>query len=101
VHFRIEIPDEIASVIAADGESMSRAALEALALEGYRSQQLSESQIRVLLGFETRMQVHAFLKAHHCYLDYTMDDLERDRQSAERMRARRRNAPPEQERLAG
>jgi Uncharacterised protein family (UPF0175) len=97
----LEIPDDMARALTPEGESLSRAALEALALEGYRTQRLSESQICSLLGFETRMQVHAFLKARNCYLDYTLEDLEHDRQSAERMRARRRATLPEQERLAG
>lgn len=97
----LEIPDEIASALAPEGESLPRAALEALALEGYRTQRLSESQIRTLLDFETRMQVHAFLKAHHCYLDYTLEDLEHDRQVSERLRPRRHATPPDQERLAG
>lgn len=101
MQFSVEIPDDLASVLAPESQALSRAALEALALEGYRAQHLSESQVRSLLGFETRMQVHAFLKEHHCYLDYTLDDLEHDRQSAERLRARRRETPSEQERLAG
>ena len=45
-------------------------ALEALALEGYRTERLSESELRQMLGFETRMQVHAFLKEHGVYLNY-------------------------------
>ncbi len=97
----LEIPDEIASALTPEDGSLSRAALEALALEGYRAQRLSESQIRSLLGFETRMQVHAFLKAHNCYLNYTLEDLDRDRQVSERLRPRKRAIPAKQERLAG
>jgi hypothetical protein len=40
-------------VIAPD-KAPARAALEALALEGYRSERLSEYDVRQLLGFETR-----------------------------------------------
>ena len=44
---------------------MSRAqALEALALEGYRSGKLSQAQVRRMLGYETRAQVDGFLKRH-------------------------------------
>jgi hypothetical protein len=57
---------------------LSRAAIEALALEGYRSERLSEGQIRRMLGFGTRMQVHAFLKAHNVYLNYSIHELEND-----------------------
>jgi hypothetical protein len=31
-----------------------------------------------LLGFETRIEVHAFLKEHGVYLNYTVEDLQRD-----------------------
>jgi Uncharacterised protein family (UPF0175) len=34
--------------------------------------------VRGLLGFETRMEVHAFLKEHGVFMHYTMEDLERD-----------------------
>jgi hypothetical protein len=94
MQFSLEIPDDMASALTPEGESLSRAALEALALEGYRTQRLSESQICSLLGFETRMQVHAFLKAHNSYLNYTLDDLDRDRQVSERLRTQRRAIPP-------
>jgi Uncharacterised protein family (UPF0175) len=50
------------------------AALEALALEEYRAQKLSTSQLRRLLGYQTRVQVHAFLKQHGVHLRYTEDD---------------------------
>ena len=52
--------------------------LEALALEGYRSERFSEGQVRRMLGFRTRIQVHAFLKAHNVYLNYSIRELEND-----------------------
>jgi predicted HTH domain antitoxin len=85
----LNIPDEMARNLAANGEGLSRAALEALALEGYRTERLSESEVRRLLGFETRMQVHGFLKEHGCYLHYSVDDLERDHEISLRLRAKR------------
>jgi Uncharacterised protein family (UPF0175) len=59
---QIQIPDDVARVIQNQQPDLSRAALEALALEGYRSERLSEGQVRRMLGFRTRMQVHSFLK---------------------------------------
>ena len=59
----IELPEELAAQLIAAGPDPARAALEAVALEGYRSDRLSEADIRELLGFETRMDVHAFLRA--------------------------------------
>ena len=85
----LDIPDEMARQIVAGSESLSRAALEALALEGYRTQRLSESEIRRLLGFRTRMDVHAFLAAHDCNLHYSIADLERDAETLEYLRLKR------------
>jgi hypothetical protein len=76
----VELPEDIAAHLAAKGENLSRAALEALALEEYRTQRLSTAQLRRLLGYQTRMQVHGFLKEHGVYLHYTAADLEHDRQ---------------------
>jgi hypothetical protein len=75
---RLQIPDDVALVIQGQQPDLSRAALEALALEGYRSERLSEGQVRRLLGFRTRMQVHAFLNAHNVYLHYPIGELESD-----------------------
>jgi hypothetical protein len=77
---QLHIPDDLAHTLGSQ-QDLSRAALEALALEGYRSQRMSEAQLRRLLGFNTRMQVHAFLKAHNVYLNYSLHDLEHDLES--------------------
>ena len=84
MHITVDIPDDIAGLIAPD-QTPPRAVLEALALEGYRSGRLGESAVRRLLGFETRMQVHEFLKEHCVLLNYTVHDLEHDMLEAERI----------------
>ena len=75
---QLQIPDDVARVIQNQQPDLSRAALEALALEGYRTERLSEGQVRRMLGFRTRIQVHAFLKAHNVYLNYSIHELEID-----------------------
>ena len=75
---QLQIPDDVARVLQHQQPDLSRAALEALALEGYRSERLSEGQLRRMLGFRTRMQVHTFLKAHNVYLNYSIRELEND-----------------------
>src|SRR5260370_38892705 len=60
----VELPEDIARHLAADARSLSRVAIEALAIEGVRSGKLSTGQARRLLGFNTRMQVDGFLKEH-------------------------------------
>ena len=101
MQIKFEIPDELAARMISGGTDISRAALEALAVEGYRTELLSESQIRRLLGFETRMEVHAFLKEHGVYLHYSLTDLDRDREAALRMRTRRQSSFTARERIAG
>lgn len=49
------------------------------ALEAYRQRKITTAQLRRLLGFETRYELDGYLKAHEIWLDYTADDLERDR----------------------
>jgi len=78
----LNIPDELARRVAPEGQDPARVALEALALEGYRTELLSESAVRQMLGFETRMEVHAFLKQHNVYLHYDLADLEQDQAAA-------------------
>jgi hypothetical protein len=67
---RLELPEEIVQELRSKWEDVPRAALESVALEAYRSHALTAAQLRRLLGFETRMQVDAFLKAHEVY-DFT------------------------------
>jgi hypothetical protein len=93
VEVTLTIPDDLAAQMTADGKEPSQAALEALALEGYRSDRLSEAEIRRMLGFETRMEVHAFLKEHGVYLHYSPADLEEDRETARILFADRAPVP--------
>jgi hypothetical protein len=76
----LELPEDIAQGLESGWKDLLRAALESLALEPYRFQALTAAQLRRLLGFETRMQVDAFLKEHEIY-DYTAADFEQDRET--------------------
>jgi predicted HTH domain antitoxin len=84
----VDIPDELARRLAPEGSDPARAALEALAIEGYRSGNLTASQTRRLLGFETRYELDGFLKAHliseHAY---SLEDLEADRRTIQQLEA--------------
>ena len=74
----IEVPEDIANQFAGDLTGLSRATMEALAIEGVRSGKLSSGQARRMLGFQTRMQVDAFLKARGVYFPITTQDVEND-----------------------
>lgn len=79
----LELAAELSAFLSGSGPDLSRAALEAIALEAYRERKLSIAQLRRLLGYHTRMQVHAFLKDHGVYLHYDLADLEHDRQAGD------------------
>ncbi len=81
----LELPEDIAEGLESKWKDLPRVALESLALEAYRSHALTASQLRRLLGFETRMQVDAFLKEHEIY-DYSLADFEQDRETLRNLR---------------
>jgi len=81
----VHIPDDLADRLRAQGGDLSRRILEMLALEEYKSGRLTKSELRQMLGFETSFQLDVFLKAHDVWIDYTTEDLERERASLERL----------------
>ena len=83
----LELPEDIARGLGSKWKDLSRAALESLALEAYRSRNLTAAQLRRLLGLATRMQVDAFLKEHEVY-DFTVADFEQDRETLRQLRTR-------------
>jgi hypothetical protein len=85
VELTLHIPDEMAKRLAASGSDLSRRALEAFALEEYKAGRLTDPQVRQLLGFETRDELDGFLKAHEVWLNFTREDLERERAALRRL----------------
>lgn len=78
----LEIPEEVAQHLASDAKGLTRAALEAIALEGVRSGKLTVAQARRLLGIQSRYEMDGFLKAHGVFLDLTLEDVRRDSETA-------------------
>ncbi|MGH9946689.1 MAG: UPF0175 family protein [Pyrinomonadaceae bacterium] len=74
----ISLPDDVAQIFSASGESIEREVSEATALEGYREGKLTQAQVRRMLGFATDMQTDAFLKEHKVYIEYDMKDIRRE-----------------------
>src|SRR5207248_10848943 len=64
----IHLPDDVAAAM--PWEDVPRHILEQIALEGYQERWLSEEQVRRLLGYDTRFEVHGFLKDHGVCLNY-------------------------------
>lgn len=83
----LNLSEEIARHLTAQGQDISRAALELMLLEAYREHKLTTGQLRQALGFHTRMQAHAFLKDHGVPLHYDQADLEHDRTAGDSLSA--------------
>jgi len=81
----VQIPDDLARSMSGSGEDLARRALDALALEEFKSGRLTKPELRRLLGFGTRYRLDGFLKAHGVYEDYTMEDFERDRDALKQL----------------
>ena len=78
----LDLPEELAEYLGKDPQALSRAALEALALEGVRSGRLSIAQGRRVLGLRTRQQMDAFLKSHGVELPLTIEQVHHDSETA-------------------
>lgn len=74
----IEIPDDVGRALTARGADVTRAVLEAVAIEAYRSGANTPLQVQEMLGHRSRWETESFLhRAEACH-DYRMDDLDRD-----------------------
>jgi predicted HTH domain antitoxin len=81
----VRIPDDIASRLSAAGGDLSRRALEALALEEYKTGHISKAELRRILGFETRQKLDGFLNSHGIPPTYSIEDLEKEREDLSRI----------------
>jgi predicted HTH domain antitoxin len=85
----LHIPDDIAKRLSAAGGDVSRRALEAVALEGYREQTLTLYQVSEMLGL-SRVETEDFLGRHNVPLA-VIDEADLDREAALFEAASRRN----------
>jgi predicted HTH domain antitoxin len=83
----IELPEEIERQLEAAWENLPRRALEALAVEGYRSGVLTRGQVGRLLDLNF-WETESFLKERAAFLQYTLDDLEEDRRTQKRLHSK-------------
>lgn len=88
----IHIPDDVGRRLSAAGGDLSRRALEALALEGYRDQTLTLYQLSEMLGL-SRVETEDFLGQHRVPLS-VIEELDLDREAAVFEAASRRHPLP-------
>ena len=75
----IDIPQEAADLLQkVFGSNLNRSAIEALALEGYRSGKLSRFEVQKIVGFDNRWDTEEWLAAHGATLNYSIADLHAD-----------------------
>ena len=85
MNLTVEIPDDVAERLSAEGGDLSVRALEALVAEEYRQGRLNKLDIRRMLGLKTSDQIDTFLRAHEVWLDYTLEDPEQERADLSRL----------------
>ena len=76
----LRIPDDVAKRLSAAGGDLSRRAMEALALEGYRDQALTLYQISEMLGL-SRVETEDFLGRRQVPLS-EINEADLDREAA-------------------
>jgi hypothetical protein len=76
----LRIPDLIADRLAVTGGDIERTALEE-----FRAGRLTKKELSQVLGFDTLSEFDGFLKAHGVPENYSLADLERERQVFDRL----------------
>ncbi len=85
-HITLQLPDDIAHGLVAKWKDLPRAALEAIAIEGYRTEALTSYEVRRLLGFGTRYELDGFLKRHNVLEKaYSLEDFEKDKDTLQHL----------------
>jgi predicted HTH domain antitoxin len=87
----LDLPDVVVEQLAEKGQDLSRAALEALAIDAYRMNRISGYQLCQLLEIPSRYELDAFLKHHGVPLEYSIDDFEREGATSARLWQKRQD----------
>jgi hypothetical protein len=78
VRIWLDLPDDVVEQLAEKGQDLSRAALEALAIDAYRMNRITGYQLCQLVDIPSRYELDGFLKRHGVPLEYTIEDFERE-----------------------
>ena len=74
----IDIPEELADILADQWGNLPQRTLEALAIEGYRRGVMTRGQVKQLLDLASFYEVEQFFKKRGADLHYDETDLEQD-----------------------
>ena len=80
----LEIPDNIARQLQTKGRSLNQRALEDLAVESYRCEELSLGQLAELLNLSIN-DANGLLKRRGIFDEFSLKEFEEQRRSMERL----------------
>lgn len=81
----MDLPDNAVGQLAEEGRDLSRVALEALGIDAYRTNRITEHQLCQLLAIPSRDEFDGFLKRHGVPLEYSIDDFDRESATSARL----------------
>ena len=81
----LDLPDDVVGQLAEEGRDLSRTALEALAIDAYRTSRITAHQLCRLLEIPSRYELDGFLKQHAVPLEYSIEDFEREGATSARL----------------
>ena len=88
----LDLPDDVVAQLAEEGRDPSRAALEALAIDAYRTNRITGHQLCELLEIQSRYDLDGLLKQHGVPLEYSVEDFEREGATSARLWEKRQAA---------
>ncbi len=84
----ITVPDDVGHRLKEKWKDIPRRALEALAIEAYKSSVVTDAEVQSMLNLSSRWEVEEFLKRSQAYVDYTEEDLQHDIDILDKLSAR-------------
>ena len=80
-----ETPDDLAAQLTPADQDPARTALDAIAIDTCRAHRLTSYQLRQLVEIPSRYDLDGILKKHQVWLEYSIDDFERERALSEKL----------------
>lgn len=74
----IKVPDDVVFQMRTRWNDLSRSVLEALAVEAYRAEVITEAEVQRMLDLPSRWDTDRFLKSGQAFIEYTEADLDQD-----------------------
>ncbi|MCU0566832.1 MAG: UPF0175 family protein [Oculatellaceae cyanobacterium Prado106] len=78
MQINLDLPQDIEQRLQPHLDSLSRCALEAIALEAYKARLITTAEVQQMLKLPSRLATDAFLKQHEAFIPYTLDEIQQD-----------------------